>query len=221
MIKFKCTFTDTKNGKDRTVPISEDIHAMITEGDARQLFPDVNYNTVRNLLKALFPDLPDGQATHVMRHSFASHFMMNGRNILTLQKILGHAAINQTIVYAHFAPDYLNDAARLNPLNNNLQRDFMSQVEKVNIIKIYCDKTCKEEISALFTKSDFEVGVIHCFSENAPDLLVISFKIGSMAVERLKKVLTMFVKKTKKCISQWLTRMAPASRSQNLNKRLC
>ncbi|EMF5054337.1 hypothetical protein RGO66_002848 [Serratia marcescens] len=73
----------------------------------------------------------------------------------------------------------------------------MSQVEKVNIIKIYCDKTYKEEISALFTESDLEVGVIHCFSENAPDLLAISFKIGSMAVERLKKVLTMFVKKDK------------------------
>ncbi|MEX3140741.1 phage integrase [Serratia ureilytica] len=116
VIKFKCTFTDTKNGKDRTVPISEEIHAMITEGDGRQLFPDVNYNTVRNLLKTLFPDLPDGQATHVMRHSFASHFMMNGGNILTLQKILGHATINQTMVYAHFAPDYLNDAVRLNPL---------------------------------------------------------------------------------------------------------
>jgi site-specific recombinase XerD len=67
---------------------------------------------------SVIPDLPEGQATHVMRHTFASHFMMNGGNILTLQKILGHSSIVQTMTYAHFAPDYLNDAVRLNPLEN-------------------------------------------------------------------------------------------------------
>lgn len=30
--------------------------------------------------------LPRGQKSHVLRHTFASHFMMNGGNILTLQK---------------------------------------------------------------------------------------------------------------------------------------
>ncbi|MCQ8181869.1 hypothetical protein NP603_12185 [Methylomonas sp. SURF-1] len=28
--------------------------------------------------------LPKGQLTHVLRHTFASHFMVNGGNILTL-----------------------------------------------------------------------------------------------------------------------------------------
>jgi site-specific recombinase XerD len=44
--------------------------------------------------------------------------MMNGGNILTLQKILGHSNIQQTMVYAHLAPDYLQDAVRFNPLEN-------------------------------------------------------------------------------------------------------
>jgi hypothetical protein len=30
--------------------------------------------------------LPTGQAAHVLRHTFASHFMINGGNISTLQK---------------------------------------------------------------------------------------------------------------------------------------
>lgn len=42
--------------------------------------------------------------------------MMNGGNIITLQRILGHANINQTMVYAHFAPDFLQDAISFNPL---------------------------------------------------------------------------------------------------------
>ncbi len=43
--------------------------------------------------------------------------MMNGGNILVLQKILGHSTINMTMRYAHFAPDHLEDAVKLNPLN--------------------------------------------------------------------------------------------------------
>ncbi|AZP49607.1 tyrosine-type recombinase/integrase [Rahnella aquatilis] len=118
VMKFKVTFVNTKNGKNRTVPISKALYTDITQGKDRQLFPGVDYVNVRLTLKSLIPDLPDGQATHVLRHTFASHFMMNGGNILTLQKILGHASIVHTMAYAHFAPDYLNDAVRLNPLEN-------------------------------------------------------------------------------------------------------
>lgn len=46
----------------------------------------------------------------------ASHFMMNGGNILVLRDILGHSDIKMTMVYAHFAPDHLEDAVSKNPL---------------------------------------------------------------------------------------------------------
>jgi integrase len=46
---------------------------------------------------------------HALRHTFASHYVMAGGNILALQKILGHADIKMTLVYAHLAPDYLGD----------------------------------------------------------------------------------------------------------------
>nr|WP_268807007.1 tyrosine-type recombinase/integrase [Halopseudomonas aestusnigri] len=59
--------------------------------------------------------LPKGQAAHVLRHTFASHFMQNGGNILTLQKILGHSTVVVTMRYAHLAPEHLQDAVRLGP----------------------------------------------------------------------------------------------------------
>lgn len=62
-------------------------------------------------------ELPKGQLTHVLRHTFASYFMMNGRNILVLQKILGHTDIKVTMRCAHFVPDHLEEAAILNLLN--------------------------------------------------------------------------------------------------------
>ncbi len=45
---------------------------------------------------------------HQLRHTFASHFVMNGGNILALQKILGHSDLKMTLVYAHLAPDFLD-----------------------------------------------------------------------------------------------------------------
>lgn len=62
-------------------------------------------------------ELPRGQCTHVLRHTFASHFMMNGGNILALKEILGHTSLNMTMRYAHLSPEYLQDAVKLNPLS--------------------------------------------------------------------------------------------------------
>ncbi|MDR7380340.1 site-specific recombinase XerD [Rhodoferax ferrireducens] len=61
--------------------------------------------------------LAAGQLTHVLRHSFASHFMMGGGNILVLQRALGHANLTMTMRYAHLAPDHLLEVVKLNPIS--------------------------------------------------------------------------------------------------------
>ncbi|EBR9315181.1 integrase [Salmonella enterica subsp. enterica serovar Muenchen] len=108
-------FTRTKNGKPRAVPISDDVLNAVKKRKTGRLF-SVDYVKFREALKAVKPDLPKGQATHVLRHTFATHFMMNGGNIITLQRILGHATIQQTMTYAHFAPDFLQEAVNYNPI---------------------------------------------------------------------------------------------------------
>lgn len=116
VIMNRVTYINTKNGHDRTVPISKSLFNEITKNGNRMLFPNLKYATIRMTIKRVAPDLPKGQAVHVLRHTFASHFMMNGGNILTLRNILGHGSIQQTMVYAHFSPDYLLDAVKYNPL---------------------------------------------------------------------------------------------------------
>lgn len=44
---------------------------------------------------------------HTCRHTFASHYVMQGGNILALQKILGHSDVKMTMIYAHLASDFL------------------------------------------------------------------------------------------------------------------
>nr|SAY45639.1 Tyrosine recombinase XerD [Serratia marcescens] len=119
VVNSRVVFLETKNGKRRIVPISAELEKEIHRNASAQLFK-VDYENFCRKLRRVKPDLPRNQATHVLRHTFASHFMMNGGNIIALQQILGHASIQQTMVYAHLAPDYLQNAVALNPLKGGL-----------------------------------------------------------------------------------------------------
>jgi site-specific recombinase XerD len=120
VIHNRVTFVQTKNGKRRSVPISQEVSDEIVSQKSGLLFPQASYSNFREILKATKPNLPHGQASHSLRHTFATHFMMNGGNIITLQRILGHARIEQTMNYAHFAPDFLQDAISYNPLGGKI-----------------------------------------------------------------------------------------------------
>jgi integrase len=45
---------------------------------------------------------------HALRHTFASNYLRQGGNIAVLQRLLGHAEIRTTMIYAHLAADYLD-----------------------------------------------------------------------------------------------------------------
>ena len=48
---------------------------------------------------------------HDLRHTYASHFMMNGGDIYHLKEILGHSDISTTMRYAHLSKSFLVDKA--------------------------------------------------------------------------------------------------------------
>ncbi|ENS4992185.1 site-specific integrase [Vibrio cholerae] len=118
--EFKLTFVETKGKRIRSVPISENLYKEITlaSSSSAKIFSTTYVSAHRYIKKALPDYVPEGQATHVLRHTFATHFMMNRGDILILQRILGHQKIEQTMAYAHFSPDHLIQAVQLNPLEN-------------------------------------------------------------------------------------------------------
>jgi integrase len=115
----KIHFSKTKSGKARSIPISAELEEEILKGRPKSglLFNQKNHrHGFEDAVTRAGIKLPDGQLTHVLRHTFASHFMINDGNILKLKEILGHATLDMTIRYAKLAPSHLSQAVTHNPI---------------------------------------------------------------------------------------------------------
>jgi integrase len=113
-------FVQTKSSKARSVPITQELENELIKhqekyNNGEQLFASA-YSAFREAIEQTNLKLSIGQLTHILRHTFASHFMMNGGNIIALQKILGHHSLAMTMRYAHLSPEHLQETRQLNPL---------------------------------------------------------------------------------------------------------
>ena len=71
----------------------------ITERGVRYVLDQIIKKT--SLAKSISP--------HVLRHSFATHLLNSGCDLLTVQKLLGHASISATQIYTHVSTDRLKE----------------------------------------------------------------------------------------------------------------
>lgn len=112
-------FSMTKSGKNRAVPIDKELNAELNEiarkSDTGRLFK-YSASAFRDAIGRTGIELPAEQLTHVLRHTYASHFMMDGGSILILQRVLGHSSLAMAMKYAHLAPEHLQESLKLNPM---------------------------------------------------------------------------------------------------------
>ena len=98
------------------MPISAELEARVILHWREHGQPNSAITAFRRALACTTIKLPKGQAAHALRHTFASHLIQNGGNIVTLQRILGRSSLAMTMRYAHLAPDHFKDAIHFGPL---------------------------------------------------------------------------------------------------------
>jgi integrase/recombinase XerC len=79
----------------------------------KPLYPMYVYRLVNHYLK-LFSHAAK-TSPHVLRHSFATHMLNNGANLLAIKDILGHANLSATQVYTKNSFEKLKQVHALHP----------------------------------------------------------------------------------------------------------
>lgn len=112
----------TKGKRPRSVPVDETLHQLLVECHAQSTAvwvitqPNGNRLCSNSFTYQYFRKFCRDAGVkeirfHDLRHTFASHYMMNGGNLYELQQWLGHRSIDMTNRYAHLSPAYLQGTA--------------------------------------------------------------------------------------------------------------
>ena len=111
MEQGKVAFRITKTGKGRIIPFNGILREMLNSmpRNREMLFPFKKCFVTHKFKEYVKSSGIQNQSLrlHSLRHTFASHMIMEGVDVFTVSKLLGHSSIQVTEVYAHLVPDHI------------------------------------------------------------------------------------------------------------------
>lgn len=111
----------TKNYEPRTIPMNIQLIEVLSKHprrlDSSYVFARKDGEKFRKMRTSFENAVKRAGIPHVrfhdLRHTFASHLVMGGVDIRTVQELLGHKDIRVTMRYAHLGPDHMKNAVRV------------------------------------------------------------------------------------------------------------
>lgn len=82
-----------------------DLHAVFLNDRGRRLSARQIQNIVRSATGTATAS--DGVSTHALRHSFATHLLDSGADLMAVRELLGHVSLSTTRIYTHTSHDRL------------------------------------------------------------------------------------------------------------------
>jgi integrase len=100
-----------KGSKDRVVPIDEWLALELTAAGGGWVFPSPvgGHLTPHHVGKLIARVLPDGYTAHQLRHRFATDLYAATRDIVVVQRFLGHSRPETTQTYVQLPDGLLRD----------------------------------------------------------------------------------------------------------------
>lgn len=119
-----------KSYKSRSIPINSEVEKILMDlpqrgkyvfdsGENQPLHTEVWYwwQLKRIIRKAGLKDA----TLHTLRHTFASHLVMSGVDLRTVQELMGHSTIQMTERYSHLSPDHRMRAVEMLRFGNKIE----------------------------------------------------------------------------------------------------
>lgn len=103
-----------KGGRNRMVPIPDDLAAYIRRHDEGFLFPGLidGHLSAAYVSKLISRALPPGVTAHQLRHRYGTRaYQLGGRDLRAVQVLLGHASVATTQIYVAVEDDAVRRAA--------------------------------------------------------------------------------------------------------------
>ncbi len=73
----------------------------------------IRYSEIYRLVRRNLARVTDGKRSpHVLRHTFATHLLENGADIMAIKELLGHESVATTQKYSHTTIEYLRNSYR-------------------------------------------------------------------------------------------------------------